>query len=367
MASTGDKDVVEELPQPKVRPHMNERIRFFLSAFLILGIGASVQELVLAANASTPPSITTQPANITVKIGATATFKVVASGTAPLSYQWYSCSSYPASLIKGAISSSYVTPATTDADNGKCFYVTVSNTGGSVNSNYAYLTVVEPPSIYQQPQSLVVTAPAVATFTVYARGTYPLTYQWYKNGVLIPGAIDYAYTSSETTTADNGAKFTVIISNSWGKVASAPAILTVNPFNGTGTYPIVGEWSGTATTTFASGSARTSPVVAGFTQNSYSLVGTIVFVDDYGIPTMGSAIASLNNLNLFTVTEGEDGAVPIAAGFSSNLMNLSGGAAAFTGDFGGGTMTLSSDKRTLTGSATVSDGTKISWKLTRTK
>src|SRR6202022_2698159 len=34
------------------------------------------------------PTITTQPTNQTVTTGQTATFTVVASGTAPLSYQW---------------------------------------------------------------------------------------------------------------------------------------------------------------------------------------------------------------------------------------------------------------------------------------
>ncbi len=34
------------------------------------------------------PTITTQPQNQSVTVGATATFTVVAAGTAPLSYQW---------------------------------------------------------------------------------------------------------------------------------------------------------------------------------------------------------------------------------------------------------------------------------------
>ncbi len=37
---------------------------------------------------TTAPMITTQPADASVAVGNTATFSVVASGTAPLSYQW---------------------------------------------------------------------------------------------------------------------------------------------------------------------------------------------------------------------------------------------------------------------------------------
>src|SRR5207249_8024356 len=38
--------------------------------------------------AATAPTITTQPVNQTVTAGQSATFTVVAYGTAPLSYQW---------------------------------------------------------------------------------------------------------------------------------------------------------------------------------------------------------------------------------------------------------------------------------------
>src|SRR5207248_5672864 len=38
--------------------------------------------------AAVAPSITTQPASQTVTVGQTATFTVVAAGTAPWSYQW---------------------------------------------------------------------------------------------------------------------------------------------------------------------------------------------------------------------------------------------------------------------------------------
>ena len=62
----------------------------------------------VSLGAATAPAITTQPANKTVTLGATATFTVVASGTAPLTYQW----SKNSSTISGATSSSYTTPAT---------------------------------------------------------------------------------------------------------------------------------------------------------------------------------------------------------------------------------------------------------------
>jgi len=91
----------------------------------------------LRGSVSTAPSITTQPANQTVTAGQTATFNVVASGAAPLSYQWYRGTS----PISGATAASYTTAATTTADNNATFYVSVSNAAGSINSASATLTV----------------------------------------------------------------------------------------------------------------------------------------------------------------------------------------------------------------------------------
>ena len=64
------------------------------------------------------PAITTQPANQSVATGNTATFSVVATGSATLAYQWKK----NGADISGATSSSYTTPATSSADNGHHFF-----------------------------------------------------------------------------------------------------------------------------------------------------------------------------------------------------------------------------------------------------
>jgi hypothetical protein len=171
------------------------------------------------------PSITGQPASQTIFAGQTATFSVTASGTAPLSYQWQK----NGASIGGATSSSYTTPAETMADNGAQFSVVVSNSAGTATSNNAILTVnAVAPSITAQPASRTITAGQTATFSVTASGTAPLSYQWQKNGVAIGGATSSSYTTPAETTADNGAQFNVVVSNSGGSATSNAAILTVN-------------------------------------------------------------------------------------------------------------------------------------------
>jgi hypothetical protein len=184
-------------------------------------------QAILTVNAPVGPSITAQPANQTVTAGQTATFNVVATGTAPLSYQWRK----NMTNIGGATSSSYTTPATTVADNAAKFDAIVSNSVSSVTSTQATLTVNAAPvgpAITTQPASQTVTAGQMATFIVVSTGTAPLSYQWRKNMMNIGGAMSASYTTPATTSADNAAKFDVIVSNSVNSVTSAQATLTVN-------------------------------------------------------------------------------------------------------------------------------------------
>src|SRR6266700_3133682 len=190
--------------------------------------GVTSNAATLTVNSTTvPPSITTQPTSQTVIAGQTASFSVAATGTATLSYQWQK----NGAAISGATSSSYTTPATTSSDNGAQFTAAVSNAAGSVTSDVATLTVNAAPvvpAIATQPTSQTVTAGQPASFSVVATGTAPLSYQWQKNGVAISAATSSSYTTPATTSSDNGAQFTVVVSNTTGTVTSNAATLTVN-------------------------------------------------------------------------------------------------------------------------------------------
>ncbi len=176
---------------------------------------------------ATRPVISTPPSNQTVTVGQTATFSVVATGTAPLSYQWQKGTT----AITGATSATYTTPATTAADNGSTFRVVVTNSAGNATSDAATLTVTSSavkPSITQQPSNQTVTTGQTATFSVVATGTAPLSYQWQKGTTPIAGATAASYTTPATTTSDNGSQFRVVVTNSAGNATSNYATLTVN-------------------------------------------------------------------------------------------------------------------------------------------
>ena len=91
------------------------------------------------------PSITTQPASLTVTPGATATFSVGATGTDPLSYQWR----FKGTNIAGAIGSSFTKTNVQSVDAGN-YSVVVSNAVGKVTSANAVLFVNEPPAVTTQ-------------------------------------------------------------------------------------------------------------------------------------------------------------------------------------------------------------------------
>src|SRR5438094_3096000 len=84
------------------------------------------------------------------------------------------------------------------------------------------------PYISTQPANQTVSVGQTATFSVGAAGTPPLTYQWQKNGVDIPGATSSSYTTPATTSADTGTIFRVVVSNTAGSVTSNSATLTVS-------------------------------------------------------------------------------------------------------------------------------------------
>jgi hypothetical protein len=85
------------------------------------------------------------------------------------------------------------------------------------------------PAITNHPVHASVQEPGGATFSVVASGTAPLSYQWRRNGVPIPGATAATYSHTSSTAADHNAQFDAVITNARGSVASDAAVLSVRP------------------------------------------------------------------------------------------------------------------------------------------
>jgi hypothetical protein len=168
-----------------------------------------------------PPSIGTQPQNLTVNQGNSAMFTVIASGTAPLSYQWR----FNGANIVGATGSSYTRNNVQTNDTGN-YSVVITNSVNTIVSSNATLTVIVPPSITTQPQNVTVNPGGDATFILAAAGTAPLSYFWRFNGIAIPGATTTSYTRTNVQPTDAGA-YSAIVSNAAGTATSDNAILTL--------------------------------------------------------------------------------------------------------------------------------------------
>ncbi len=126
------------------------------------------------------PTISTQPQDTTIVSGATATLTVAASGTGPLSYQWYTGVAGDTSTPVGSDAASFTTPPLTTTTS---YWVRVTGPGGAVDSRTATVTVgAAPPAC----STAVVTVGSVqgtgdispaAGQTVSVRGTVVADYE----------------------------------------------------------------------------------------------------------------------------------------------------------------------------------------------
>ena len=114
--------------------------------------------------------------------------------------------------------------------NGSIDEVAIYNTALSANQVLTHFTSAYPPNtkpfITLQPAAATNFIGLPATFSVAASGSWPLSYQWKRNGVAIPNATDALYVDPAVAPGDAG-NYTVQISNGAGSITSAAAPLTV--------------------------------------------------------------------------------------------------------------------------------------------
>jgi endonuclease/exonuclease/phosphatase family metal-dependent hydrolase len=119
------------------------------SVIVTNNVGSITSSVGILTVTNAAPTITTQPQPKVVFVGGNPTFSVAASGTEPLSYQWFFKTN---NLIDGAVSNS-LTVTNTQLTNAGAYSVIVSNSVGSVTSQVATLTVsigISPTNIVAQ-------------------------------------------------------------------------------------------------------------------------------------------------------------------------------------------------------------------------
>jgi hypothetical protein len=168
-----------------------------------------------------PAKIETGPLGREVVQGSDLILTATASGTEPISYQWFWNGQELSGETNSTLSISGVT-----TENAGNYSVRVSNGFGTAASDPAPVNVLVPPQIVEQSDSINIALGKTLTLSVSATGTAPLQYQWYKDGQALPDKTNSSFTIGSTAYTDS-ASYYVIISNTAGEVASSDMAIAV--------------------------------------------------------------------------------------------------------------------------------------------
>jgi hypothetical protein len=169
------------------------------------------------------PSILIPLASTNVVAGANIELSVTVGGTPPFQYVWTK------DRIRQINQSSKLTLANAQTGAAGTYAVTVTNSAGSVTSEAVVkiTTFTAVPTILVQPANVSVVTGFNATLTVGADGTFPLRFQWFKNGAPFgPVSESNSINLSSVQLADAGSYF-VTVTNSAGSATSSAATLSV--------------------------------------------------------------------------------------------------------------------------------------------
>ncbi|MDR3137259.1 MAG: hypothetical protein LBU07_07680 [Coriobacteriales bacterium] len=124
------------------------RAAFYVVLALLMTFSLTpFQALAYAAPPKNPLTVTQNLIDVTVAEGADATFTVVASGSPVPTAIWYSCAdgenwiAVTEGTSQDELTFTLTVPAVTQEQNGTQYYATLTNTGGSISTSIAMLTV----------------------------------------------------------------------------------------------------------------------------------------------------------------------------------------------------------------------------------
>jgi sugar lactone lactonase YvrE len=161
------------------------------------------------------PVILEQPANTAAGPSGAAVFRVKASGSRPLNYQWY----LDGKALPGEIGDSLKVVRPGPSDYGE-YSVTVTNAFGSVRSAGCHLSADEL-WFKELPADVEADPPYSFAMHAEAQGTSPIAYQWLKNGSPIGNATNSTLEFIGGRTYGRG-EFSVVASNAIAVITSSP-------------------------------------------------------------------------------------------------------------------------------------------------
>ena len=147
-----------------------------------------------------------------------------ANSAYPVTLKWVAGASTNGGSV--AVSGGVITYNNTNHVNDAVIYMIANSLGIERLGVIRIVRVDAAPSIVTQPRSQLVTAGLSGNLSVQARGTAPLTYQWYYQGAPISGANSSTLRITGMQQSQSG-RYHVVVSNALGSQASSDAFLTV--------------------------------------------------------------------------------------------------------------------------------------------
>ncbi|MBK7998620.1 MAG: lamin tail domain-containing protein [Verrucomicrobia bacterium] len=168
------------------------------------------------------PAIAVSPESRSVLEGDSIALNVNATGTGPLGFQWrFNGNAVPAAT-NAALRIDYVLLE----DDGS-YDCVVSNPGGAAVSAAARLNVLAAPSVLIPPATQTNRTGSNTVFSVFARGSTPLSYQWRLNGSTLPGETNTTLTRNGILIADDG-QYDVLVSNPVATTISSARLIVLS-------------------------------------------------------------------------------------------------------------------------------------------
>ncbi len=248
-----------------------------------------------------PPTLTADPADVTVQEGEPATFHVTATGTPALTYRWLR----NGAPVTGLTSNTYVLATAARTNNQDTYSCLVSNTYGTATSQAARLTVISngtltvtlsPAGAVAQGARWTINGGATwlasGTSTNLAAGAFAVSFT-NLTGWIAPATLAGVQVASGATTSTSGA-YTAVLPSATRAISGTNVTVVVRAPAGLSTWTLVetlapgltptaytsgGVWNGAAhTLTFSGVEGTTNTLtytVSVVTSGVYAVSGTV--------------------------------------------------------------------------------------------